>query len=174
MTAVNFDSYCGIYCGACSVMMSHRTGIKDALAEFFNEENVRSFLAMQGVAYPEDEVFSHQCCGCKTDTVFINCRPCRIRVCAVEKGLEHCVDCGEYPCGMYSFQMNNPDVQQNLPHTKCSMRNLERIKETGTAAWLAEQETVWQCPDCKTSYSWYAPVCSQCGRSLDDVKPYLR
>lgn len=118
MSGFNYDTYCGIYCGACSIMMSHRTGRKDPLALQFTEENIRAFLASQGEKYPEGEEFSHNCTGCKTATLFINCRPCKIRKCAVEKKVEHCIECGEYPCQLFSTIMVNPQVQQTLPHTR--------------------------------------------------------
>jgi len=167
----NFDSYCGIFCGACSIMVSYRTGIKDPLAEFFNEENVRSFFAMQGVEFP-DEPFEHKCNGCKTDVLFVNCRPCRIRACAEAKNVQHCVECSDYPCELFKFQFCNPDVHEKLPHSKMSVINLDRIKETGVSRWLAEQEASWRCPDCGTGFSWYANVCSHCGRELDSLKDF--
>lgn len=168
----NFDSYCGIYCGACSIMVSYRKGIMDPLANFFNETNVRAFLAMEGNEYPEGETFEHKCSGCKTSTLFINCRPCKIRSCAVEKKVEHCVECGSYPCQLFEARMCNPEIQQNLPHTRMSVVNLDRIKTAGTDQWLAEQAKAWQCPDCGTGFSWYASVCSGCGRELDSLKDY--
>lgn len=168
--SANFDSYCGIYCGACSIMVSYRTGIKDPLANFFNEENVRSFFAMQGNEYPEGEPFEHKCSGCKTDILFVNCRPCKIRPCAEAKNLQHCGECSDYPCQLFNFQFCNPDIQKNLPHSKMAVINLDRIKETGVSRWLVEQEAVWRCPDCGTGFSWYASVCSHCGRELDSLK----
>ncbi|MGE5423269.1 MAG: DUF3795 domain-containing protein [Ignavibacteriales bacterium] len=170
----NFDSYCGIYCGACSIMVSYRTGEKDPLANFFNEENVRSFLAMEGHAYPEGEPFEHKCEGCKTNTLFINCRPCQIRACAQEKKVEHCVECRAYPCPLFEARMCNPQIQQNLPHSKMPVINLDRIKEVGFDQWLTEQEAAWSCPDCGNSFSWYAAVCSKCGRELNSLKDYSK
>jgi hypothetical protein len=172
MSEFRLDTFCGIYCGACSILMSYRTGEKDQLALFFNEENVRAFLAAQGEKYPEGEPFEHKCTGCKTSTLFINCRPCKIRKCAMEKGLEHCIECAEYPCEILKFFMCNQEVQQKLPHTKVPLKNLERIKEIGVARWLVEQERIWQCPDCGLNSSWYAGTCSQCGRDLNSIKDY--
>ncbi|MGE5396052.1 MAG: DUF3795 domain-containing protein [Chitinophagales bacterium] len=172
MSDFNFDSVCGIYCGACSIMASYRTGIKDPLALFFNEANVKSFLTSQGQTYPENEPFEHKCHGCKTSTLFINCRPCPIRACAVEKKAEHCIECEQYPCDLFSSRMCNPEIAQNLPHTKAAVKNLNRIKEVGLNQWLTEQEKAWRCPDCGTDFSWYASACGKCGRDLNSLKDY--
>jgi hypothetical protein len=39
----NYDSYCGIYCGACDIMMTYKTGRKHKLATFWDESTVRTF-----------------------------------------------------------------------------------------------------------------------------------
>jgi hypothetical protein len=162
MTIFNPDTYCGIYCGACSIRIAGRTGRGDRLASFWSPGRIRNFLAFQKVPYNEKDL-SLECGGCKSDRVFVNCRGCAMRKCAIEKQVEHCSDCDAYPCATYREWKN---IQIMLPHLKETDGNLETIRRDGVQAWLAGQEKRWACPGCGTSFSWYTETCGTCGRDL--------
>jgi predicted RNA-binding Zn-ribbon protein involved in translation (DUF1610 family) len=163
MTTFNPDSYCGIYCGACSIMMAGKTGHKDRLASFWAPESIKKFLAFQGIPHAGDRDLVLECCGCKSDQVFINCRGCKIRECAIAKRVDHCNDCGDFPCKTYREWKN---IQVMLPHLKETDANLETIKRSGTGRWIGEQEKKWRCPDCGSEFAWYSEKCGKCGRAL--------
>lgn len=150
MNRHDLDTYCGLYCGACSILLSYNTGNMDSLAEYFSNE--------LKVGRPQME-----CCGCKSDKVFFNCRDCSIKACARDKNVEHCIDCKDYPCSMFD---EIKKVSTRLPHVKDETKNLERIKAIGVEKWLEEQEQLWKCPECDTTYSWYARKCPNCGQEL--------
>ena len=76
MNKITPDTYCGIYCGACSIAMHGETGRADG------------FAASLGSVPKEDLI----CGGCKSDTVYAGCSTCTLRRCAREKGIAHCVD----------------------------------------------------------------------------------
>lgn len=41
------------------------------------------------------------CCGCRSDKRYVHpfCEQCRIRLCAIERGLSaNCGECADYPC----------------------------------------------------------------------------
>ena len=156
------DTYCGIYCGACSIMMAGKTGKSDRLASFWSPGRIGKFLAFQNVPHDEKDLVL-ECGGCKSDRVFINCRGCAIRKCAIEKRVDHCNDCGEFPCPTYREWKN---IQVMLPHLKETDGNLDAIGKSGVSAWLTEQEKKWACPGCGTAFSWYAETCGTCGRDL--------
>ena len=99
MNNFNPDTYCGIYCGACSIAMHGETGRADG------------FVACLGSVPKEDLV----CGGCKSDTVYAGCSTCSLRRCAREKGIAHCVDCTDYPCKIYSKWQS---VAKYLPHSR--------------------------------------------------------
>lgn len=153
MSDFKYDSYCGLYCRACSVMKAYQSGVKDPLACFFGDE---AGLELQ-------------CHGCKSESVFENCSKCVIRPCARDKGVESCLDCAEYPCQNYGFMQF---IAEKLPHWSTSAANLNAIREKGIDQWLDEQAHLWQCPDCQTDFSWYATHCSKCGKDLSENKPY--
>ncbi|MEN6460337.1 MAG: DUF3795 domain-containing protein, partial [Syntrophomonas sp.] len=163
MSDFNYDSYCGLYCGACSIMKAYQSGIKDPFACFWSDEAGAEL----------------KCYGCKMDEVFKGaadfggCAKCAIRACAKEKGVERCLNCPDFPC-----QNFNPDTEiakflfDKLPHMSTIATNLQMILSKGASSWLEEQKAQWICPDCQTDYTWYATHCSNCGKDLGDSKPY--
>ncbi|WP_366946827.1 DUF3795 domain-containing protein [Desulfosporosinus nitroreducens] len=38
-----------------------------------------------------------KCDGCKSNNLFINCKHCKIRACAINRKVEHCNECNQYP-----------------------------------------------------------------------------
>ena len=147
MSEFNPDTYCGIYCGACSVAMCGNTGHAD------------NFVAcLRGV--PTEEL---SCGGCKSDNLYAGCKACGLRRCAREKGIEHCIDCADYPCKSYrTFQK----MSKILPHLHGVTTSLESIRLDGVDHWLDVQNKRWACPDCGTPFSWYATTCHECGHVL--------
>jgi hypothetical protein len=141
------DTYCGIYCGACSIVMHGETGRPDRFAACLG--NV-----------PKEELTCH---GCKSDTVYAGCGICSIRHCAREKDVAHCIECTDFPCKMY---LKWQSVAKFLPHSRESASNLEAIQRDGLEHWLAMQKKHWSCPNCGSPFSWYASECYTCGRRL--------
>jgi hypothetical protein len=150
MAGFNGDSYCGIYCGACSVARFGQTGRADA------------FVACMGDRVPAAGI---TCRGCKSGAVYAGCRLCRMRDCAVGRGLEHCGDCGDFPCATYRRWFSGARL---LPHVSESMPNLEAIRQRGVGGWLSEQDRRWSCPGCGEPFSWYQGACPRCGRAPGD------
>jgi len=165
MDDFNYDSYCGIYCGACDIMMTYKTGKIHKLASFWNESTVKTFQKKTGIPYDENKPFTYKCNGCKSDTLFVNCAVCRIRDCAVSAKVEHCIDCNKYPCNLI---VESQKVEPLLPHLKSNHTNMETITKAGITRWLAEQENMWKCPGCKTGFSWYTGKCQNCGKDLKE------
>lgn len=159
----NYDTYCGLYCGACSIMIAYKTGEKDPLASYWTEPVLKSTVQNRGIEVTAHEELQLKCHGCKTDDRFINCRDCKIRACARGKNIEHCNLCEKYPCEFFHATLLNEKLQQLLPHLKEIPGNLETITLCGTELWLADQKKKFQCPECGTAFSWYAVRCSRCG-----------
>jgi predicted RNA-binding Zn-ribbon protein involved in translation (DUF1610 family) len=100
------------------------------------------------------------CRGCKTDQPANVCANCKIKVCAMGRGVEFCNDCAEYPCPLLT------DLSKRLPHLKVLFRNLAAIKEKGVDVWLAEEKKRWSCPECGERFFWYSEKCTKCGAEL--------
>ncbi len=141
------DSFCGIYCGACSVLVHGETAKADGFAS-----------CCKGI--PRSAL---RCEGCKSGVVYAGCAACPIRTCALGKGVEHCSNCSEYPCTNYT---NWAKAVWLLPHIGEARDNLEQIRRNGVGAWLLAQKTRWACASCGAGISWYAATCGQCGQSV--------
>ncbi|WP_041427517.1 DUF3795 domain-containing protein [Syntrophomonas wolfei] len=107
----NYDTYCGLYCGACSIIKAYQTGIKDPLACCLGDE-----LGME-----------LKCHGYKTDSVFGNCALCQIRNCAREKGMERCLNCSYFPCPNIASMES---LLEMLPHWNTTVTNQEYLVGT--------------------------------------------
>lgn len=152
MSNFHYDTYCGIYCGACDILVAYKNGQGERIAPYLNVEASQV-----------------KCHGCKTETVFGTCGQCKIRNCARENKIEHCIDCDDYPCNHFNELKN---LSSQRPHLKILEKNLSAIKDTGVDKWLKEQEDKWQCPECRTNFTWYLPNCVKCGKDLDKIKDY--
>jgi len=166
MENFNCDSYCGIYCGACDIMRTFKTGEKSRLAAFWDERTVKTFQHKLGIGYDDNRPFTYECHGCKSDMLFVNCAVCQIRQCAINSKVEHCIDCEKYPCNLIA---DSKKIEKILPHLKSNPGNMETIKRSGVSQWLSEQENKWKCPACGKSFSWYTRKCKNCGQDLKKV-----
>jgi hypothetical protein len=142
-----FDSYCGIYCGACPVMAANLKG---------NVEEKAQEWGMKA----KDIV----CNGCKARTNAKFCKECVMRLCARDRGVDFCADCEEYPCP--SFQTFQRD---RYPHHTLIAPNLATICKLGVETWLEQQKKRWSCPKCGTPFTWYEEECQSCGEKLYDA-----
>ena len=75
---------CGMYCGVCGVHIADR------------DNNIK-FKERLTTVYdvPVSEV---KCKGCLSDELFTFCLTCPIRACVIEKGIEGCHQCNDFPC----------------------------------------------------------------------------
>ena len=154
MEEFNYDSYCGNYCGACEILNAYRNNTRNEIADLWG-------------ATPEEI----KCLGCKTETAFMRCNICEIRKCAIEKGVQHCVVCADFPC---TILKSGESLVEKLPHLKAIPKNMKTIKEKGTDYWLKEQEKLWKCSNCGKSFTWYKDKCSGCGRDISQDKDYMQ
>lgn len=126
-------AYCGLYCGMCSLVATLpgaaetlRGYMKDDGWELYGNEVFPGFDTFWDILTKISNLAqtSPLCVGGCGDP------DCGIRKCAVERGLEVCAQCDDFPCEQLSaFTRRYPFV----------LKNNERIREIGLDAWLAEQ-----------------------------------
>ena len=143
-----YDTFCGLYCGACPALQATKGGRLEGIAEEWGRE-------------PADLV----CHGCKSDYLSVYCRGCEIRTCAKDKGLEVCGECEDFPCDrLQAFQADDS------AHHSAVLANQERIGKVGLERWLAEQEQRWSCSCCWSPTTWYDERCPECDSLLYDCR----
>jgi len=163
MKRSNYDTYCGLYCGACDILSSYENGHESKFTSLWTEPTLKAYLKSQNATCEGNNDFKLKCHGCKSDDVFVVCKSCKIRECAISKNIEHCSNCSDYPCEIYNDWKK---VQIFLPHIKDTQCNLDAIDKFGVDKWLLDQEKRWKCPECNANFSWYASNCSKCGTDL--------
>ena len=75
---------CGLYCGVCGIYIAHRDN---------NIKFKERLTPVYGVSV--DEI---KCEGCLSDEVFVHCQVCEIKSCVINKGIEGCHQCSDFPC----------------------------------------------------------------------------
>jgi len=143
-----FDAYCGLYCGACDVLLA-------------NQEGRHTEMAIQAGNIPEN----FECHGCKSSRISQWCGQCGIRKCAIEKGVGLCIDCNNFPCE--SWQRFFTD-QKYARYHKYALNNMQTIKSDGMQTWLEQQAKQWRCPHCGKDSAWPDDHCRQCGQALEN------
>jgi hypothetical protein len=145
-----YDASCGLYCGACLVLMARK------------RNNLKPVARM--LKYKPEQLI---CYGCKSEKLSDSCSRCKIRPCAESKGHEFCIECDEFPCTHINYFHS---FRSERPHIASIFGNLETIKKKGKDAWLSEQAKRWSCKKCGTSFSWYEETCEECGTELYNAR----
>ncbi len=134
-------AYCGLYCGACSFKVAF---------EEKNKEHVTSMPSYYDRLKDEPVEF---CPGCRLENI---CGECAMRDCAISKEIEHCGQCGDFPCDKVSSFNND-----GKPHHGEAINNLNLLRELGEEKWLEHMKDKWTCK-CGTRFSWYYQKCPRC------------
>jgi hypothetical protein len=154
------DSHCGLYCGACDVMVTFKQGLQSGKLPVW--QDLPEVFINNIPTGKKDEI---KCHGCKSDVVFGGCSKCLIRKCAKEKmNVEFCFECKKHPCLRYKIQrfITKLIFEKKLPHLKSIEPNQKKIQMVGVEKWLEDQQNKWQCPECSSEISWYQNTCPHC------------
>jgi hypothetical protein len=130
-------TYCGGFCGACAIYKGRIAAMvaQDLMeiikfAEFADwvpkfekiDFNFDDFL--EGLKYLCDEKAGPYCrAPCKEG----GGAPCKIKLCAKEKGIEICFDCEDFPCGHFSWLL------EKYPE---KLEECKRYKKLGLEEWI--------------------------------------
>jgi hypothetical protein len=102
------------------------------------------------------------CLGCRgvdDENKPNHCRTCKIKTCAMERGVEFCSACPTYPCAI----VKRLDQSYRKRYKVSLIDNAQRLKTLGAEAFLQEERTRWTCADCGGVISLHDGVCSECG-----------
>jgi len=61
------------------------------------------------------------------------------RCCIVDRGLNDCAECVEFPCRMLLEFSNHPEAAERIP----AILNLQRRRKVGITRWIAEERRFW-------------------------------
>lgn len=126
-TDLSLLGYCGIYCGSCDIYVSCKTG------DSAKQQEIADWLKRYHDAdCPAEEI---RCSGCHGPLEEHWSVACKVRICAVERGVVTCADCDDYEnCHTLETFYRGGDYAS-------ARRNLERIRKIGIGRWAAERES---------------------------------
>ena len=115
---------CGIDCNECGLRNAgHDFKVADSCVAWFRDAG---WIEADGNAESVQKAIQNKtpyCNGCwaeKSDDQF--CGNCNLRICCENKGINHCGDCGDFPCEKYIAWIGN------LDHHKKAMEYLLSLK----------------------------------------------
>ena len=112
-------AYCGLICEKCAIYLAAREPDEDKKHQMKIDiaEQIKKHYGQE--TRPEDV---GDCDGCRADTGRIFCSGCEIRICAVEKGIENCAHCNDYPCEkLEKLFTTDRDAKKRLDAIKSSL-----------------------------------------------------
>jgi hypothetical protein len=133
---------CGLFCPACSIYIGTTEDPKrlEQMSKMFNT--------------PIEEM---KCYGCRSDIRISYCDNCSLEKCAIEKGIDFCGQCPDYPCS------DIKEFQAAGAHRFDLWDAQEKIKKEGYEKWMEEMIEHYSCPKCNSINSAYDPKCRSCG-----------
>ena len=137
------SAVCGLFCPSCTVFIGT------------TEEPQR----LKAIAEHHQQLVEDWTCeGCRSEKrSHYREHYCHMAPCAIEKGLEFCGECDEYPCNdLQKFQAERP-------HRIELWEAQEGIAKVGYSQWFEEMCEHYSCPHCHTINSAYDIACRTCG-----------
>ena len=132
-------AFCGLYCGACSFKLAA------------DENDIMHVAAMPQCYDQYKSEIPEKCPGCRLEN---KCGQCAIRDCAIDKRIDYCSHCSDFPCEKIN-NFNN----DGKPHHGESISNLHLLQEMNENKWIEEMKKKWTCK-CGKKRSWYYSPCS--------------
>lgn len=112
-------AYCGLACHSCPVLLA--TLEKDEIQRRSMRESIaRQCNELYGMAMSAVDITDCDGCTAKTGRIFKSCINCEIKKCAIDKGLENCGYCNDYPCS---------NLLKHFEHDPGSKVRLEAIRQ---------------------------------------------
>ena len=107
------------------------------------------------------------CHGCRgpEESQPAYCRRCKIRDCAIRRGVSLCAECSSFPCPA----VKRLDKRYRLRYRVSLIENGVRIKAVGVRLFLREEKAKWTCAQCGGAICLHTRTCSACGRELAPV-----
>ena len=107
-------SFCGLVCQGCPIFLATREVDKTKKDKMIYDI-INMCKEHYGIEYKYEDI--NDCDGCKSESgrIFSSCKNCKIRECAIERGLDNCAYCDKYECDKLSEIFNtDPNTKVRL------------------------------------------------------------
>ena len=107
-------------------------------------------------------------CGCQAEDCFAaeKHRVCAIHRCVLEKGLQDCSSCDDFPCTQLIQFAFDPIMRTHL----LVLDNLARRRKMGIEAWTKEQKTYWK--NNQTKFDEWISFHQECRRKRRQIQEH--
>lgn len=101
----------------------------------------------------------HGCRSANTNQKRVSKWNCKIRSCVLEKNLDHCGECGEFPCATRRHLDTNYRKRYGIDLRE----NCRELAGAGPAGWVRWSRGRYTCPACGDVVDPYKRTCYRCG-----------
>jgi hypothetical protein len=113
-------AYCGLICRTCQIYLA--TNEPDEEKKY----KMKVEIAREIEKHYDQECEAEDvgdCDGCKTEGGRLFCNnDCPMRICAVEKGIENCAHCDDYPCeALEKLFSTDPGARERLDQIRSGL-----------------------------------------------------
>lgn len=105
----------------------------------------------------------HGCLGDDADKPD-RCKNCKIKNCAISKGLHYCYECIDFPCK----NIKNLEKSYRTRYKTSLISNSEFVKINGLIPFMKHEREKWCCT-CNGVISLHDRYCTECKKLLDEV-----
>lgn len=106
----NLISFCGLICNDCPAFIARKTDDEDLRKKTAEGWSTEEFPLEPG---------DIDCDGCTGESTMKFCAVCDVRICGMEKGIQNCAYCVEYPCKKLEMPWSqSPEAKERLDQIK--------------------------------------------------------
>ncbi|MBU1222175.1 DUF3795 domain-containing protein [Myxococcota bacterium] len=89
------------------------------------------------------------------------CKKCLIAICAAERNLKYCFECGDFPCK----SVKNLDKSYRTRYKASLIENSKMVGEDGVEEFMKTEKNKWICC-CGGIVGIHDSICSECGKDF--------
>lgn len=135
---------CGLFCPSCAIFIAS------------NEDEERLQRQADYLGITKEQTI---CKGCRSDKRCATCANCVMLKCTIEKGIDFCSECDNYPCN----ELKN--FQSVMPHRVELFKDLDKIKKFGFEVFYKDSIDNYKCNKCNTINPGWDISCRKCGNT---------
>ena len=114
-------SYCGLICGTCPIHLATLETDRTKKNEIISEI-IKACKEVYNIDYKPTDITDCDGCMSASGRLFSACSNCRIRSCAIDKGVINCAYCVDYACdNLNEFFKTDPSVKTRLDEIRKSL-----------------------------------------------------
>ena len=114
-------AYCGLQCRSYPILLATQEPDVEKKRQM-REQIARQIEEHYGIQLTAEDI--NDCDGCTTGgRLYDGCKECKIRACAIERGVVHCAFCDRYACDkLEDFFTKEPESKKRLDELRNNLK----------------------------------------------------